>query len=972
MPVPAEGGWRTGTAPLTRQEWLQGLTRDAWLEGQAAAAGGDLDAAAQWLERAQRLGPEDAAVALSLAALRLRRGEAQTALPLLEEILRCDDVREAWLSLAAARRALGRPEGAAAALASVLTRYALPKGCAFLAFADGVAASAGMPGWCGLRGDLRLVVRPARSGMRVLCDGQPMPGRQVPEEAGRVEVFVDDRPLLGNPIDVAAVRRVEGLVAVRDGGLEGWAWHPGNPDADPTLTIRSAGGRPIQIVASDTGMPAARPLARPRRFHVPATHLAGMDPPLRVTGRDGRDLLGSPLDPGWEQRRKAMDATEVARRFPFPGARKVTRVRPAFERAVAVVVPVHGGGGVTLACLDALLATLPAGCRAIVIDDASPDDALVQALQSLARQRRILLRRQEKNCGFPASANAGMRLAASLPGRPDVVLLNSDTLTPPGWLEALRSAVHGAADIGTATPLSNDATILSYPDPAGGNTVPDAAGTAKLGRLAAANAGAVVDIPTAVGFCTYVRRECLEQVGLFREDVFAQGYGEENDFCLRARALGWRHVAVTGTYVAHRGGQSFGAAGRQMVERNLDLLERLHPGYRAEIAAFQESDPLAPARRRIDMARWRAGRRNASVILVTHDSGGGVERVVRERAATLGTEGKRTVLLRPVAARDGSGLYQPGLCAVGEPGEKYPNLHFRLPHELPALARLLRAERPAALEVHHLLGHDHAVMDLAPRLGLPLDIHLHDYALFCPRITLVGREGRYCGEPEEEASCAACVADLGRNTEETIGIADLRRRSAGDLARARSVVVPSADMAARLRRHFPACSPVVAPLEDEQALPAPAPLNGQGTRHVCVVGAISTEKGYDVLLACARDAAARGLGLRFTVVGHTLDDVRLLSTGRAFVTGPYREEDAVGLIRAQGAQLAFLPSIWPETWCFTLGLAWRAGLAVAAFDLGAPAERIRRTGRGWLLPLGLPAPAINNALLAVRTATGDE
>ena len=58
-------------------------------------------------------------------------------------------------------------------------------------------------------------------------------------------------------------------------------------------------------------------------------------------------------------------------------------------------------------------------------------------------------------------------------------------------------------------------------------------------RAAEANAGVAVDIPTAVGFCMYVRRECLLQTGLFREDLFAQGYGEENDFCLRARHLGF-------------------------------------------------------------------------------------------------------------------------------------------------------------------------------------------------------------------------------------------------------------------------------------------------------------------------------------------------------------------------------------------------------------------------------------------------
>ncbi|MCW3477593.1 glycosyltransferase, partial [Limobrevibacterium gyesilva] len=628
----------------------------------------------------------------------------------------------------------------------------------------------------------------------------------------------------------------------------------------------------------------------------------------------------------------------------------------------------------TLDCLASVRAHAPPGTRIIVVDDASPEPELARALAALRRRGDITLLSHAANQGFPVSANAGLRAAAALPDRPDIVLLNSDTLVPAGWLEGLRAAVHAVPDIGTATPLSNDATILSYPDATAANPAPDAAAHARLARLAAAaNGGMSVEIPTAVGFCMYIRRECLDAVGLFREDLFAQGYGEENDFCIRARHLGWRHVAVPGVHVAHVGGQSFGAARAQLIARNLAVLERVHPGYRDLIAEFQAADPLAEARRRLDSARWRAGRsRRGAVILVTHDSGGGVERVVRQRCATLRAEGRRPIVLRPVWRREGARAYLPGLCLVGDGSAgAFPNLRFAIPGELAALARLLRADRPAAMEVHHLLGHDHALLQLAEMLGIPVDTHVHDYALFCPRITLVGREGRYCGEPDDAAVCEACVTDLGRNVAEDIPVATLRARSAADLAASRRVVVPAADVAARLRRHFPGAAPEVEPLEDDADLPPAAALPATGPRRVCVVGGIGTEKGYDVVLACARDAVARGLPLTFTIVGHTPDDGRLLDTGRVFVTGPYREDDAVALIRDQGAHMAWLPSIWPETWCFTLGHAWRAGLAVAAFDIGVPAERIRRTGRGWLLPLGLPAPAINNALLAVRTVAGD-
>ena len=981
----------------TQLEWFQELAQDSWQRAQACLAANDAAGALPWLERAHRIAPEDAGVALSLASLRLGAGAYAGAASLLEEVTRRHDVREAWLSLAAARRGLRDPEAAVAALQQALSRHVLPERRQLAPLADAIAGEARLPGWCGLGADGRVMLHCPGGAPLLAADGRSVPARTpLPDGVEWLAATVGGRHLLGSPIAVGRARRVEGVVATRDGGIEGWAWHPGDPDTDPVLTVRGRKGGVLTIAAHDADMPSLAPLSRPRRFSVPAARLAGLRGPLGVTGRDGRHLMGSPLDPAAELASAARVAGEAARLFPLrsrpvaiapaplaaaPAALRGVAARAplAPRRPVAVVVPVYRGAEVTQACLQSVFATIPTGSRVVVVDDASPEPELAAALDELRQSKKIRLLRNLENRGFPASANAGLRAAAALPGKPDLVLLNSDTIVSPGWLEDLRAAVHAAADIGTATPLSNDATILSYPDIAAANPPPAPAALARLARQArTANRGVAVEIPTAVGFCMYIRRECAAAVGLFREDVFAQGYGEENDFCMRARHLGWRHVGVPGVYVAHRAAQSFGSAGAHRIERNLGVLERLHPGYRALIAEFQAADPLAEARRRLDMARWRAGRsRQGAVIFVTHDSGGGVERVVQDRAAAARARGQRPILVRPIrvrAPRPGEeGLtYRPGLAVVGEAAGGYPNLRFAIPAELPELARLLRGDRAAAVEVHHLLGHDHALLRLAALLGVPIDQHVHDYAAFCPRITLVGRERRYCGEPEDAAVCEACVTDLGSNLEDDISVAALRVRSAADLALARRVVVPSADAAARLRRHFPAVAPEVAPHEDDAAGLPPARQPRRASRRVCVIGGIGTEKGFDVLLACARDAAQRRLPVEFTVVGHTPDDHRLIDTGRVFVTGPYEEADAVALIRDQDADLAWLPSIWPETWCFTLGLAWRAGLGVAAFDIGAPADRIRRTGRGWLLPLGLPPPAINNALLAVRAVAGDE
>ena len=328
--------------------------------------------------------------------------------------------------------------------------------------------------------------------------------------------------------------------------------------------------------------------------------------------------------------------------------------------------------------------------------------------------------------------------------------------------------------------------------------------------------------------------------------------------------------------------------------------------------------------------------------------GGGVERAVAaqcERLRAAGDPADRAAAGRRRREDAGCVAVRWGRGPLSEPA-----LHAARGNAANWL-RLLKAERPGFVVLHHLLGHHPAVLRIAERLGVPYQVQVHDYAWFCPRVSLAGPERRYCGEPDA-AHCDACVAEAGRIVEEEIPVSALRQRSAALLSGARRVVTPSADCAGRIHRHFPRVRPeVIAPETDGTGqCPKPAFPARSGVRRICAVGGIGIEKGYEVLLACARDVAMRALPLEFVVVGHTVDDAQLMSTGRVFVTGRYESVEAVSLIRAQCADLVFLPSIVPETWCFTLSEAWRAGLDVVAFDIGAQAERIRAQAGDFCSP----------------------
>ena len=289
---------------------------------------------------------------------------------------------------------------------------------------------------------------------------------------------------------------------------------------------------------------------------------------------------------------------------------------------IDVIVPVYAGEEQTRRCLASLReARCEAAFEIVVVDDCSPEPPLSAWLDEQAAAGHITLLRHERNRGFVAAVNAGM---AQHSGR-DVVLLNSDTEVANDWLDRIVACAASAADIGTVTPFSNNASVCSYPYEGWGGEVPGTLGLAGLDRLFADTlAGRVVDLPTAIGFCMFIRRACLDVVGGFDEAAFGRGYGEENDFSLRAAKAGWRNVLAADVFVYHRGAVSFGE-GRFALMREAErtLLGR-HPDYNRRVGAFIAADPLAPMRDAIDRARTDRGVAEARQVL---------EERLRERAA---------------------------------------------------------------------------------------------------------------------------------------------------------------------------------------------------------------------------------------------------------------------------------------------------------------------------------------------------
>lgn len=648
---------------------------------------------------------------------------------------------------------------------------------------------------------------------------------------------------------------------------------------------------------------------------------------------------------------------EQLAQIPILGAAASTAVA---SNSVDVIIPVYRGLADTQRSITSVLQQMPllkTPMRLIVINDASPEPELCTWLRDMAaKEPRMILLENDSNLGFVGTCNKAMALSPSH----DIVLLNSDTEVANNWLDKLYATAYRYTDIGSVTPLSNNATICSYPKFCVSNPMPEGLDTSALDTICAAvNAEQSVTIPTGVGFCMYIRRDCLNQVGFFDEAHFGKGYGEENDFCMRAHNAGWQHQLALDTFVLHTGGVSFGSSKTPREEAAYNILKELHPTYDALVQAHLKANPAQAARHRIDRARLQHSPL-PKILMVMHNVGGGTQRHVQELARYLEP---RAICLVLIPLPD----HQVQLQWLS-PLEGYAEI-FDWSTQASELLALLQDLQVRHVHFHHLLGFDPQIMQLPKQLNATYDFTAHDYYTACPQITLTTREQTYCGE-EGVKQCTQCLQERPAPTQERIE--DWRLRHRLFLLQARNVLAPSADCARRIHHYFPGARVRHVPhfdIPDTQALPAPQgyAISARANLRIFVLGGVSASKGGNVLEAVALAAARQQVPLEFHLIGYPHRQMPCQPTASLTVHGPYQDEQLPLLLERLQPDVVWFPALWPETYSYTLSACLQAGLPVIAPNLGAFTERLSGRAWTWMRPWDTSPEAWIQTLQHIRT-----
>ena len=255
----------------------------------------------------------------------------------------------------------------------------------------------------------------------------------------------------------------------------------------------------------------------------------------------------------------------------------------AHQDSVDIIVCVHNALEDVKRCIDSVIEYSNDPYHIIIVNDGSNEET-EQYLEAITEKyssdnRITLLKNEGMLHGYAIAANIGMRHSAGS----YIVLLNSDTIVTAGWLDKMIDCAKSDSEIGIVGPLSNTASWQSVPKLTENgdwchNELPKDMGIQEMASLIEQYSGRIyLQVPLINGFCMMVSRKVIDAIGYFDEENFGRGFGEEDDFNLRAHKAGFKLAIVDNTYIYHAQSKSYTDEARKELSRKSgEILRQKH------------------------------------------------------------------------------------------------------------------------------------------------------------------------------------------------------------------------------------------------------------------------------------------------------------------------------------------------------------------------------------------------------------
>ncbi|MCA9381646.1 glycosyltransferase [Candidatus Dojkabacteria bacterium] len=377
--------------------------------------------------------------------------------------------------------------------------------------------------------------------------------------------------------------------------------------------------------------------------------------------------------------------------------------------------------------------------RLLVIDDKSPDSEIKKFLKTV-KDPRVEVFYNDENLGYSGTNNRGMKYSTG-----DVVLLNSDTEVTEGWLKQLVDCAYSNDQIGTVSPFTNSgAGLLNVPDfYYKSNPIPEGYNLDSWGKTF--NDISIYSYPTTltnVGYCMYIKRKVIDSIGYLDMDTYGKGYGEDNDYCLRAHKAGFLNINDDSTFIQHEGGRSFATqqekyTSEALVFKNDKVVEKKYPEVRAWLDRVLEEGPTTPMHQNwwFHQNFFSSKQRILHVVRDSVDNAkGGIEQIIKQIVKyndeydnyILYWDDKKACILK---IWDENKKSKPLYVKGGFKKNNYKLNDKKFDSQFKELINLIK---PKVVHFHSVLGYPISMLLVPNSLGIDSILHIHDFSFFYP------------------------------------------------------------------------------------------------------------------------------------------------------------------------------------------------------------------------------------------------
>lgn len=653
------------------------------------------------------------------------------------------------------------------------------------------------------------------------------------------------------------------------------------------------------------------------------------------------------------------------------------QIAPANLTGVAIIIPVYNAPQELIECLESVLSNTNfegTGHKIILSDDASPDSRVSNILDTFEQHKHITIIRNQKNIGYSHNINHAIQTAANT----DVVLLNSDTRVTPNWLELLQRAAYQSNFIGTVSAVSDNAGAFSVPQRNSKNPTPGWYTEEEYGRLVTHTSRLQhLRIPTTSGFCMYIKRALFNDIGLFDSATFPKGYGEENDFCMRAGHRGWEHVLADNVLVFHERSASFLDTKATLMARASDLIPKMYPEYNVAVGqAFVQNSEIN--QRRFDISysaiRYPKLPRPRVAYVIGVDSGG-TPQTNMDLMSTIQDEYEPYLLLCSTGTIrifkiTGAERVEIELIRLKHP--VMPIQHDSDSYKT-AIADILMRYSFELVHIRHIGRHGLSLIPIAKSLRIKVIFSLHDFYTVCPNVKLLDAENRFCG-----GKCTTGGNDCNVELWDSRLTPPLKKNWIFSWQKTFQRILSSCDLLITTSPYARELLKSIYNLDEIQFDVIP---HARDFQKFYKLGSCSSLIGIEKLkvFVPGHIVPAKGLQLikdikeldthnqiEFHFAGTSKEDLSKFGVCH----GTYERENFQLIVDKIQPHVGGVFSIWPETYSHTLTELWSCGIPVITSSYGATGERLTEHGGGWIVD-EMTAQSVFNLLIHLKNTPSE-